>query len=128
MTTHLFSEEPPDGTILADELLTWVIDRADEASQRAGYQGDQRWWQAGQDLMPVAWSVFADQEWQRLYRQSDVDAAVAEAIERTKAGIDAAIMAQMDRLWNNPRLRENGTRCGGLEEAGHIARTWKPEG
>ncbi|HWB34891.1 MAG TPA: hypothetical protein VHA75_02595 [Rugosimonospora sp.] len=128
MTTQHFSKEPPDETILADALVTEIMVRFDAAANDRLGDPDRRWYPAdgGENGAAGArpWSDLAGREWQRLYRQSDVDAAVADAIERTKAGIDAAIMAQMDRLWNNRRLRENGTRCGGLEEAGHIARTW----
>ncbi|HWB37977.1 MAG TPA: hypothetical protein VHA75_18325 [Rugosimonospora sp.] len=75
MTTQHFSEEPADGTILANSDLTEVINRDDATAKSTGYRPREHWWQAGEDVGPATWAEVSRVEWQRLYRQSDVDAS-----------------------------------------------------
>lgn len=89
MTVQHFTEEPSDGTILADETLDEVVSRDDEASRTGGYPEAERWWTAGFDVGPKTWEELSETGWQRLYRQSDVDAALAAQREAIASRFEA---------------------------------------
>lgn len=113
-TTQHFTEEPADGTILANDGITDVFVRDD-----AHAIGPNRWHtdsDGGTRDEQHPWSALAGSPWQRLYRQSDVDALlaaqreqIAQAIE-AQDPVEAALAGQ--HAWH---------------EAAKVARTLTPE-
>jgi hypothetical protein len=86
-----FTEEPPDGTIVADGLVDQVFQRADDPAHDGDY-GDAHWFPVGTDDAPFTWpDAVADlgDGWQILYRQEDVDRLLAAQREQIALAIEA---------------------------------------
>jgi len=100
MTTFRYTEEPPDGTILASNLVDTVIVRCDAAANDKYGNPERRWYEAvgTTDVVTFTWAAVSREEWQRLYRQSEVDALLAAERAKVSAEIAAALDAKAHRL------------------------------
>jgi hypothetical protein len=84
------TQEPPDGTILANDDLTEVYTRQDHTAEKNG-DGEEHWYPTGDHYDPMGWDSMlrAGEQWQRLYRQEDVDRLLAAQREQIAAAIEA---------------------------------------
>jgi len=94
VTSFRYTEEPPDGTILADQRLTEILVRDDAFALALQAPDGERWTNFFGDTWnwdnAVADGIVTD-SWQRLYRQSDVDALLAAERAKVAEEIAAAI-------------------------------------